>query len=184
MFRSVMKRSVRYVLLSVAYLPAVALGQVKATADDHAQMIQYELTFAGKQTVSNLYMSMRPAGLSSQSETDGLNTFQMPVISSDPHKTTLLSPLTKLYTNDKAESSDGLDSDTLNPVAGVGAAVIMLAGVAVLLLPYALAVSDATPLRRCSKFRATLSALRMLSILPETVPTISPGLTGVPSSIY
>ena len=127
----------------MAYLP-VALGPVKATADDHAQMIQYELTFAGKQTVSNLYMSMRPAGLSSQSETDGLNTFQMPVISSDPHKTTLLSPLTKLYTNDKAESSDGLDSDTLNPVAGVGAAVIMLAGVAVLLLPYALAVSDAT----------------------------------------
>ena len=54
-------------------------SRVKATADDHAQMIQYEMIFGGNQTVSNLYMSMRPAGFPSQYETDNLNTYRMPL---------------------------------------------------------------------------------------------------------
>jgi hypothetical protein len=171
MFRSVTNRSVRYVLLSLVYLPVI-LGPMKATADDHAQMIQFELTFGGKQSVSNLYISMTPSVFSSQYETDGVNTIQVPVISSDTQKTTLLRPLTKLYANDETESSDGVTSEELNPVAGVGAAVIMLAGVAVLLLPFALAGSDAA--RSLDDFDPCRDGACNIDLPdPSDVPTIS-----------
>lgn len=143
MFRSVMKRSVRYVLLSVAYLP-VALGPVKATADGHVQMIQYELTFGGKQTVSNLYMSMRPAGFQSQKETGMLATYRMPVISSDPGRMTLFSPLAKLYANDESTNSDDKGYGEPNPDASVGNFAGQLLGAALVIVPLALAMSNAS----------------------------------------
>lgn len=141
MFRSVMKRSVRYLLISLIYLPVI-LGPVKANADDHARMIQYELTFGGKQTVSNLYVSMRTAGFQSQYETGALAPYRMPVISSDPGKMTLFSPLARLYANNDSTISDEKGYEEPNPDASVGNFAGQLLGAALVIVPLAIAMSN------------------------------------------
>ena len=150
MIRTVMKRLLRCVLLILAYLP-VALGPVKATADDHAQMIQYELTFGGKKTVSNLYMAMRPVVFSSQSETDNLNTYRMPILSSDPGRTTLFSPLAKLYANDESSNSDDKSYGEPNPDASVGNFAAQLLVAALVIVPIAIGMSNAGDFDPCGE---------------------------------
>jgi hypothetical protein len=141
MLRSAMRRSVRYVLLSLIYLPVI-LGPVKATADDHTQMIQFELTFGGKQAVSNLYMSMKPSGFRSQNATDMLATYRMPVISSDPGRMTLFSPLLKLYANDESTNSESKGYEEPNPDASVGNFAGQLLVAALVIVPIAIGISN------------------------------------------
>lgn len=150
MFRSVTKRTVRYVLLSLTYLPVI-LGPVKATADDHAQMIQFELTMGGKQSVSNLYMSMKPSGFRSQDEADMLATYRMPVISSDPGRVTLFSPLQKLYANDESTNSDSKGYEEPNPDASVGNFAGQLLVAALVIVPIAIGMSNAGDFDPCGE---------------------------------
>ena len=110
-------------------LPALlAFIPVKAIADDYVQMIQYELSFGGKQSESNFYMSMRSAGYSSQLDTDDQNTFRIPVISTDPRKITLFKPLSMLYEAEEPNSAEENKDETPNPIASAGQA---LAGIVI-----------------------------------------------------
>lgn len=142
MLRVELQLSAWRVLHCLTLLLAV-LSPVKATADDYTQMIQYELTFGGKQSVSNLYMSMKPAGFQSQNETNTLATYRVPVISSDPGRVTLFSPLAKLYANDESTNSDSKGYEEPNPDASVGNFAGQLLVAALVIVPIAIGMSNA-----------------------------------------
>ena len=56
-------------------LTLVTLNSGALYADDYVQMIQYELSFGGKQSESNFYMSMWSAGYLSQLDADDQNIY-------------------------------------------------------------------------------------------------------------
>ena len=106
-------------------------------ADDYVHMIQYELLFGKKQPVSNLYMTMQPGGME-QSLHGGSNQplFRTPVISTDPHKLTLLKPLSILFeTEDTGTSTDtgtpekSTGEQMVNAATGAVMVVLLLGGI-------------------------------------------------------
>jgi len=122
--------------LLVSFLLAlVTLNSGALHADDYVHMIQYELLFGNKQPVSNLYMSMRPAGMEQSLFGAGNQAvFRTPVISTDPHKFTLLRPLSVLFATEES------DSDTSDITADGHAYKII--GALVLLAPMIYAISS------------------------------------------
>ena len=124
-------------LLISFLLTLVALNPGFLYADDYVHMIQYELLFGNKQPVSNLYMSMQPGGME-HSLYDGNNqlVFRTPVISTDPHKLTLLKPLSILFeTEDPDASTDSSAPDTstgeqmANAATGAVMGLLLLGGI-------------------------------------------------------
>jgi hypothetical protein len=112
-------------------------------ADDYVHMIQYELLFGNKQPVSNLYMSMRPVGMEQSFYGAGNQAmFRTPVISTDPHKLTLLKPLSVLFAMEESESSDDgeFGSDSEKTAGGHAGAII---GGLLLMAPLLYAISSA-----------------------------------------
>ena len=133
-------------------LPALlAFIPVKAIADDYVQMIQYELSFGGKQSESNFYMSMRPAGYSSQFDTVGQNAYRIPVISTNPSKTTLFKPLSMLYATEESSSAEGNENETPNPTASAGQTFGGLVILALMLAPIAIGISDVAKFDPCAE---------------------------------
>lgn len=122
-------------LLVSFLLTLVTLNSGALHADDYVHMIQYELLFGNKQPVSNLYMSMRPAGMEQSLFGAGNQAvFRTPVISTDPHKFTLLRPLSVLFATEES------DSDTSDITAGGHAYNII--GALVLMAPMIYAISS------------------------------------------
>jgi len=112
-------------------------------ADDYVHMIQYELLFGNKQPVSNLYMSMRPVGMEQSFYGAGNQAmFRTPVISTNPHKFTLLRPLSVLFATEESESSDDAETDsgTSDKTAGGHAGAII--GGLLLMAPLIYAISS------------------------------------------
>ena len=112
-------------------------------ADDYVHMIQYELLFGNKQPVSNLYMSMQPGGMEQSLYGSGNQAvFRTPIISTDPHKFTLLRPLSVLFATEESESSNdaGTDSGTSDKTAGAHAGAII--GGLLLVAPLIYAISS------------------------------------------
>ncbi len=129
------KSSSRKLLVSFL-LTLVTLNSGALHADDYAHMIQYQLLFGNKQPVSNLYMSMRPAGMEQSLFGAGNQAvFRTPVISTDPHKFTLLRPLSVLFATEES------DSDASDIPAGQHAFNII--GALVLMAPMIYAISSA-----------------------------------------
>ena len=130
-------------LLVSFLLTLVTLNSGALHADDYVHMIQYELLFGNKQPVSNLYMSMRPAGMEQSLFGAGNQAvFRTPVISTDPHKFTLLRPLSVLFATEGSELSDDVetDSDTSAKTAGGHAGAII--GSLLVLAPLIYAISS------------------------------------------
>ena len=122
-------------LLVSFLLTLVTLNSGALHADDYVHMIQYELLFGNKQPVSNLYMSMRPAGMEQSLFGAGNQAvFRTPVISTDPHKFTLLRPLSVLFATEES------DSDTSDITTGGHAYNII--GALVLMAPMIYAISS------------------------------------------
>ena len=122
-------------LLVSFLLTLVTLNSGALHADDYVHMIQYELLFGNKQPVSNLYMSMRPAGMEQSLFGAGNQAvFRTPVISTDPHKFTLLRPLSVLFATEES------DSDTSDITTGGHAFNII--GALVLMAPMIYAISS------------------------------------------
>ena len=134
-------------------LSLVTLNSGALYADDYVQMIQYELSFGGKQSESNFYMSMRSAGYSSQLDTDGQNIYQIPVMSTDPRKITLLNPLSMLYEAEEPKNAEENKDETPNPIASAGQALartlVGIVFVAAMLAPIASSVSDIAKFDPC-----------------------------------
>ena len=150
MSRKSYKHAIRKLL--ACCVPAfLAFVPVKAIADDYVQMIQYELSFGGKQPESNLYMSMRPAGYSSQFDTDDLSAYRMPVISTNPSKPTLFKPLSMLYATEESASTEGNENQTPDPIASAGQAFGGLVIVALMLAPIAIGISDIAKFDPCAE---------------------------------
>lgn len=118
-------------------------------ADDYVQMIQYELSFGGKQSESDFYMSMRSAGYSSQLDTDDQNTFRIPVISTEPRKITLFKSLSMLYAAEEPNSAEENKDETPNPIASAGQALAGIVIVAAMLAPIAIGLSDIAKFDPC-----------------------------------
>ena len=102
-------------------------------ADDYVHMIQYELLFGNKQPVSNLYMSMQPSGME-QSLYGGSNqsVFRTPVISTDPHKLTLLKPISILFETEDPDASTDTNVPHTTPgeqVANFFVGALLLGGI-------------------------------------------------------
>ncbi len=99
-------------------------------ADDYTHMIQYELRFGNKQPVSSLYLSMQPAGVghAMQFDTGSKTMFRAPVISTDPHKITLLRPLSVLFAAEESDTSTDVGSDESTPDKTAGEHVKTAAG--------------------------------------------------------
>ena len=106
-------------------------------ADDYVHMIQYELLFGKKQPVSNLYMTMQTGGM--EQSLHGVSNqplFRTPVISTDPHKLTLLKPISILFeTEDPGASTDTGTPDKstgeqmVNAATGAVMVVLLLGGI-------------------------------------------------------
>ncbi|MDX2487798.1 MAG: hypothetical protein QNL03_09935 [Gammaproteobacteria bacterium] len=112
-------------------------------ADDYVHMIQYELLFGNKQPVSNLYMTMQAGGMErSLYATDSQSMIRTPVISTDPHKLTLLRPLSVLFAADEPANSNENGSDDSAPEPSVGHFFGSLLGVVLILGPMVYAVSQ------------------------------------------
>jgi preprotein translocase subunit Sec61beta len=131
-------------------LTLVTLNSGALYADDYVQMIQFEMSFGGKQSESNLYMSMRSVGYSSQFDTKGQDTFRIPLISTDPRKISLLQPLSMLYAEEEPNNAEENIDETPNPVAAVGQAIGGVVLLAVMLAPVAVAISDMNSYDPCS----------------------------------
>ena len=122
-------------LLVSFLLTLVTLNSGALHADDYVHMIQYELLFGNKHPVSNLYLSMRPAGMEQSLFGAGNQAvFRTPVISTDPHKFTLLRPLSVLFVTEES------DSDTSDITTGGHAFNII--GALVLMAPMIYAISS------------------------------------------
>lgn len=112
-------------------------------ADDYVHMIQYELLFGNKQPVSNLYMTMQPGGMQqSMYGSESQTIFRTPVISTDPHKLTLLRPLSVLFAAEESANSNENGTDDSAPEPSVGHFVGSLIGVVLVLGPMVYAVSN------------------------------------------
>ncbi len=100
-------------LLVIFLLTLLTSNPAALHADDYVHMIQYELLFGNKQAVSNLYMSMQPAGMEQSLYSAGSQAmFRTPVISTDPRKFTLLRPLSVLFATEESESADDTETDS------------------------------------------------------------------------
>ena len=146
-----LKRSI-YVprkLLFSFLLTLVAMNPACLYADDYIHMVQYELLFGNKQPVSNLYMTMQPGGIE-QSLYGGSNQplFRTPVISTDPHKLTLLKPLSILFETEDTDTS----TDTGSPEESTGEQMVNAAtgAVMVVLLLGGIVYSLAEPFKESS----------------------------------
>ena len=112
-------------------------------ADDYVHMIQYELLFGSKQPVSNLYMTMQPGGMEqSLYAAHSQSMIRTPVISTDPHKLTLLRPLSVLFAAEEPANSNENGSDDSAPEPSVGHFFGSLIGVVLILGPMVYAVSN------------------------------------------
>ena len=144
-----MKLSAVKALFCFATLVAV-LSPVKAMADDHAQMIQFELAFGSKQMEHNLYMAMGQTGSLSRFDSTEPGTYRVPLISSNPHRTTLFSPLVKLYATEEASGSKGSGYEEPNPDASVGNFAGSLLVMALCVAPFIAAFSKSTDYDPCA----------------------------------
>lgn len=136
--------------LIISFLLAlVTLNSGALYADDYVQMIQYELSFGGKQSESNFYMSVRSVGYSSQLDTDGQNKYRIPVMSTDPRKITLLKPLSMLYAAEEPNNAEENKDETPNPRASAGQALAGIVIIAAMLAPIAIGLSDIAKFDPC-----------------------------------
>lgn len=128
-----LRKSSRYIskkLLVSCLLTFITSTPGALQADDYTQMIQYELQFGNKRPVSNLYMSMRPAGVETamQFGSGTQPVFRTPVFSTDPHRMTLLRPLSVLFAVEESDTSTDVDSDESAPDKTVGEHVRTVVG--------------------------------------------------------
>lgn len=113
-------------------------------ADDYVHMIQYELLFGNKQPVSNLYMSMRPGGVEQSLFGAGNQAvFRTPIISTDPHKFTLLRPLSVLFATEESESSEDAETDSGTSDKNAGGHAGAIIGGLLMMAPLIYAISSA-----------------------------------------
>jgi hypothetical protein len=128
-----------------------AIAPVKASADDHAQMLQLELRFGGKQMESNLYLSLAQPAALAQFDSYVHGSYRVPVVSSDPSKLTLLGPFTRLFANEEAPASEGGGYEEPNPNASAGNFVGGVLLMALAVAPFAAALSSSTSFDPCSE---------------------------------
>jgi len=113
-------------------------------ADEYVHMIQYQLLFGNKQPVSNLYMSMQPGRMEQSLYGAGSQAvFRTPIASTDPHKFTLLRPLSVLFAMEESESSNNAEADsgTSDKTAGAHAGAIIASLLFLAPLVYAISSS-------------------------------------------
>jgi len=137
-------KSISRKLLVIFLLTLVTSNPGALHADDYVHMIQYELLFGNKQPVSNLYMSMQSGGKEQSFYGAGNQAvFRTPIFSTDPHKFTLLKPLSVLFATEESESSDDAetDSDASDKTASAHAGAII--GGLLMMAPLIYAISSA-----------------------------------------
>jgi hypothetical protein len=124
-------------------LTLVTLNPGALHADDYVHMIQYELLFGNKPPVSNLYISMHSGGMEQSLYGAGNQTvFRTPVVSTDPHKFTLLKPLSVLFASEESANDNENGSDDSAPEPSVGHAFGSLVGLVLILGPLVYAASS------------------------------------------
>ncbi len=125
--------------LIVSYVSVLGIVPSLAGAEGYTQMLQYELTFGGKQPVSNFYMALRPNGAINVPQFDSLTPSirRAPLFSTDPSRVTMLNPLPILYANDKDGGSGQEGEKKPGPAMAIGS----LLGLVILIAPIAYEIS-------------------------------------------
>jgi len=127
--------------LLVSYVSVLGIVPGLAGAEGYSQMLQYELTFGGKQPVSNFYMSLRPNGAINVPQFDSqAPSIRTPLFSTDPSRVTMLNPLPVLYANDEGGGPVQEGEEKPDSVRAIGG----LIGFVILIAPIAYGISQAS----------------------------------------